>query len=471
MNSIFHRLATSFVVFLIPLTPVFSVFVYSYNGHDLARAFQVILGIAAALIMLVSGDKVANDGLVRKFLWVSPVFILGTLSSFFSNSPPAAFRELCLWMNFLVVIAFLSSRPSIVKYVLRWVVLGSAAYASVIVSIILLIILNRGSYQIENLPIGYINYRLYNHSQTVIIPLCIVALLFFPKNSAIWVISKWCCAFNLALLFATVGRGTIVGLAVAALTVGILYRDAAKPLLKALLTVTIIGILKYTVLFFVIPNFLSSPSAPETYFYVSRLSMSSMDARLYLWGLAISMIAENPILGVGPMHYANWVNGVTAHPHNLILQMASEWGIPATLIMGTLTIKFFHFTHSSIVQSHLQKDKAVGAALQLLLIAIIVDSMFSGVLVMPTSQMLGAVAIAIFIGHAVNRKESNITPSYVRLVGLIKWPTILTIVFSQLFLGASIIEEFLDLPAHLMRLIENFPNPFLSPRFWSVGWI
>lgn len=456
------------IIFFVPLTPVLSVFSYDYNGHDLARAFQVLVGIVTALVIMVSKNRSHVEVFAEKFIWIIPIFIIGITSSAASNSPSNAIREVCLWISFSAVICLLSAQSKMLGAALKWSILGSTTYGLIILSIILLDILNGRNHQVENIPIGYINYRFYNHTQTIIIPLCLIGMMFFPKSSLMWSISKWCCAFNLALLLVTVGRGTIVGLAGAAIMVGFLYRESAIPILRRLLVGIGIGLIGFFVLFFLIPYLLAGSTALEPAFYAPRTG--SIGSRFYLWDLAKSMALERPFLGAGPMHFANTPNGDAAHPHNLILQMASEWGLPATLILLIMIIAFLRKLHYLIANCRTAEMKAVGIGTQMLVMAIIIDSMFSGVLVMPTSQMLGSVGIAISI---MWMSEANKLTTPVLDNELLRYATPLslsTVFISQIYLCITVITEFFELPTYLMYVMDNFPNPVLSPRFWSVGW-
>jgi O-antigen ligase len=49
--------------------------------------------------------------------------------------------------------------------------------------------------------------------------------------------------------------------------------------------------------------------------------------RFALWASAVEMIREYPVLGVGPLHFGILQTKIAAHPHNSLLQIATECGI------------------------------------------------------------------------------------------------------------------------------------------------
>jgi hypothetical protein len=122
---------------------------------------------------------------------------------------------------------------------------------------------------------------------------------------------------------------------------------------------------------------------------VGRLNLDS-SGRLQLWRDSIQDIRSHPILGVGPMNYActGPINR-NGHPHSLVLQIAGEWGIPATLALLTI----FVFLVISIWNSQRTEENPYRLQLGALLITGLVSaaaySFLSGILVMPASQVAG----------------------------------------------------------------------------------
>jgi hypothetical protein len=124
---------------------------------------------------------------------------------------------------------------------------------------------------------------------------------------------------------------------------------------------------------------------------MQRTAADPTSRRNLLWQLASELILAHPWLGVGPQHFAH--EGATlswgAHPHNFLFQIGAEWGLPALLCLlvaiglgtrGLLRAGARIAPADAPNQQTLTVLLATGAA-------ILVDGLFSGVLVMPQSQM------------------------------------------------------------------------------------
>jgi O-antigen ligase len=122
--------------------------------------------------------------------------------------------------------------------------------------------------------------------------------------------------------------------------------------------------------------------------------------------LALQLIAAHPWLGVGPQHFAHEGHKlyIGAHPHDWLLQIAVEWGVPALLcLLGAVALGVRGLVRSGkrIAGDDLPRQQIL-VALLAACTAIFVDGLFSGVLVMPQSQL----AIALVIGCAVGWTRS-----------------------------------------------------------------
>jgi hypothetical protein len=113
------------------------------------------------------------------------------------------------------------------------------------------------------------------------------------------------------------------------------------------------------------------------------------------------LIAEHPWLGVGPMHFAHYSGHlhIAAHPHDWLLQVAAEWGIPALLallVAVAFGIRALWRAGAQIGQDD-AGNQAIFTALLVGAAAILVDGLVSGIFVMPQSQL----AIALYLGCAI----------------------------------------------------------------------
>src|SRR5476651_1958481 len=107
------------------------------------------------------------------------------------------------------------------------------------------------------------------------------------------------------------------------------------------------------------------------------------------------MILERPWLGFGPMHFADIANDIAAHPHQAILQWASEWGVPSTLCVIALVARAGWTTLGIVREPALSVVPVDLLRLCLFasLIGALTQAMVDGVIVMPVSQLWLALVV------------------------------------------------------------------------------
>lgn len=130
---------------------------------------------------------------------------------------------------------------------------------------------------------------------------------------------------------------------------------------------------------------------------VDRTAENPASGRLLLWARAMEMIQANPWLGGAPAHFAHYGRDIPygAHPHSWVLQIGSEWGIPALLLLsGALALTMLRLWQLRKTISTGNQDTLT--ALLVAGLAILVDGLVSGLIVIPTSQLW----IALYVGCA-----------------------------------------------------------------------
>jgi O-antigen ligase len=207
-------------------------------------------------------------------------------------------------------------------------------------------------------------------------------------------------AFWWALLFVSEARATILAFGAAGLGVLVLRRSHARALLQVMALTVLAGVVVYVLGFILLPMLagLGAIGVPSN--VVARTAADPSSGRTLLWKLALQLIAAHPWLGVGPQHFAH--EGaklyIGAHPHDWLLQIGAEWGVPALLcLLGAIALGARALAGSGkrIAEGDVHNQQIL-AALLMACAAIFVDGLFSGVLVMPQSQL----AIALVIGCA-----------------------------------------------------------------------
>jgi putative inorganic carbon (HCO3(-)) transporter len=195
-------------------------------------------------------------------------------------------------------------------------------------------------------------------------------------------------------------RATILALGVACTATAVLRRSHAAGFLRMMAFSALAGAAIYLLAFILLPILLGMPSVGAPLNVLQRTAADPSSGRTLLWKLALELIRAHPWLGIGPQHFAH--DGVKlyigAHPHDWLLQVGVEWGVPALLCL----LGVFALGARALVRSSAQIAAADVPGQQMLTVflvacsAICVDGLFSGVLVMPQSQL----AIALVAGCA-----------------------------------------------------------------------
>lgn len=398
---------TVFVSLLLSATIGVSYFLS--EGHDDQRLLQLacfgVFAIATlcrrdgAMVAFAPGRRIVSTCLAA-------FFVLGALSSLFAWSPRHAFLEVATLLLLLLLalsVAGEVARDSVryLPLILKVCALFCALYASEVVAIYvsaLALGMQPGS---DAFAPGFSNYRFLNHTQTISLPLLVLlCLLINPAQKK----TRWACygltAFCFTLLFLTSGRGTFLGL-VAGLAAALVLRGRhAAAFAKAMLFTASAGMAIYAVFFALVPMAFGLAPFGLISRVVERTVSDPTSLRWPLWSRAAELIAAHPWLGAGPLHFAHSaVDGqLPAHPHDWILQIAAEWGLPALLcLVGAIGFSLRRLVRSAAhIPAGDSDNHTILAAWIATGVAILVDGLVSGLLVMPVSQLL----IALYVGCA-----------------------------------------------------------------------
>jgi putative inorganic carbon (hco3(-)) transporter len=261
---------------------------------------------------------------------------------------------------------------------------------------------------LDDFTTNFSNIRFFNHTQTSTLPLLILLCCLTPRTSKLrwlWltVTTYWWMA-----LFATTGRGTLLGMAAGCVAVAVLARGRAWPYLRAVILTGTFGVLAYFLFLTVVPALLGVAGMNSFTFAIERTAADPTSARTPLWHLAMALIKEHPWFGVAPMHFAHYTGQlhIAAHPHDWLLQIGAEWGIPALLcLLAALALGARALLRAGArIERGDAANQTIFAALVVGAVAILVDGLVSGIFVMPQSQL----AIALYLGCAIGWRRSVI---------------------------------------------------------------
>lgn len=453
--------------------------------HDDQRAVEMLcllLGVVLTVLRLGRGKPMPIFFGKPVLLLLTLFFTFGLISGMLAYSPRHALYE---WSSFglLLLLAWLIAGEvalhpeSLLDWVLLLFGLGCALYVFKAALIYAWVLQSGSQPDPSDFIHGFGNYRFFNHIQTVSLPL--LGLLVLRSRQGGTASSRqivaWYGLLSLwwMLLFASGGRGTFFGLLGGILMVLFWRYRQALPWFFIMLRSGIAGLVTYVIFFLVIPVLMNLQSSRFLNGVLKRSIDNSGSSRSALWQRAGEMIIANPLLGAGPLHFAHYGQDINngSHPHNWALQVAAEWGIPALFcISGVFFIGFKRLLRTAYVISlDDQKNQSVLTVWLAIGVAILVDGLVSGLIVMPSSQLWIVLYIGLAWGWTENILKSEGAKEF-KISKSIRFCLSITLLLILFFLGNGIFPEIIDLTDRQNLQLELFPQIRLAPRIWSFGY-
>jgi putative inorganic carbon (HCO3(-)) transporter len=397
-----NRLAIGSPIGLILLLAVTANFLFA-SGHNLQRCVELValcLIAAAAVLRAWRGSLPPLPKIGGILLLI--FFALGLVSGLSAYSlRHAVFEWTCLFLLLILVFSIayeLAQDFRRINSLLHWVGIACGLYALRVLIMYAAALSTGFQPDWSVLAPGFSNPRFVGHTVTALMPL-IVLLCVKSTQASAWR-KTWfaLAAFWWAHLIAIEARATILALAIGCIMAFVVRRTHARRFVATMAFAALSGTVLCALLFILLPYAIGLHPVYLPWNVLARTVANPVSDRFLLWRLAVELIAGHPWLGIGPQHFAHAGAELYAgaHPHNWILQIAAEWGIPALLcLFGTL------FLGARALVRHgarLEKGDLVNQQMLVTLLvsctAIFVDGMFSGVLVMPQPQL----AIALVLG-------------------------------------------------------------------------
>lgn len=324
---------------------------------------------------------------------------------------------------------------------------------------------------------GFSNIRLFQQYQLWTLGLICLPLLAFDlkKNTRLWLYFALTCWW--VLLFYAASRGVILSWIAAMMMTALIYKKLAWPFLRIQLTTAFAGLCAYQALFKMIPSWIASTSIVATNVAASNaiitntIFRNTVSDRIDLWKVASVMVSNFPFLGVGPMHFYLY-NTFGAHPHNSVIQVAAEWGLPATVIMLAILGYGFYYWVKKFNANKLKAETQLNSCLAMILFFTIIAnaaySLVDGVIVMPISQVLMFTMIGLMIGQYVEKTK------LVMNVASIKFKLRFRAVFAGIVLVLMVLSTMPELVRGLTssnRILSAGERAFstepgVNPRIW-----
>ncbi len=276
--------------------------------------------------------------------------------------------------------------------------------------------------------------RFYNQLQSWMVPLLAALPVVFSRHRPAALLAVLILGLHWYILLMTGARGSILSLLAAFAISLVLFPGTRRTILKWQSAGIVLGALIYSLMLLgpdtgfepltTQTQLQNSPQTPNAMMDSSGASDLSGEAsgkdsnpyfelslgrpmlhtsgRLRLWRMAAEYGRENPVLGIGPMNYAcKGPFGWAGHPHNFAMQLLSEWGLPATLL--ALSLLFFILARllrglkTEVGKNHTGLWQ-LQVALSTSILAAVMYSSFSAVLIMPASQVTAILICGWLLG-------------------------------------------------------------------------
>ena len=299
------------------------------------------------------------------------------------------------------------------------------------------------SYEIKDWHLNYSNIRLYDSALVPLIFYIFYYLSQLESRKKSILLSMLVVAYIVSLYFdgARAALGAIfIGLF---LSLGLYWRDGDK---KHIFKNIFLLMALSTVFYFLYVLFIYVFYGGIIQATVIRTTTS---LRAEIWIYALQEWLKNPFLGNsgGSLLWLNDGKFSVLHPHNFIILWVTEYGV-----IGVLQVAFILYF---LVQLFLNRNM-LHPLLFAGVIAIWVDSLLSGSLIYPDTQMLNAIFLALVLAEiSKNQKITQYNSKYTILFFKF-WLLILVIVFLSIFMQ--------DLKCYSCE-----STGIHAPRIWEYG--
>lgn len=429
----------------------------SVSWHNSQRLGNILILIYSLVLLLFFYQFI-----IEKFVKTCSVaiFTIAVFSIFLSRNSLWALTELSIIFGLVSIIYVIDNISINFEKLSKKLFFYTLCLTCLVMEVNFLVsyvssIVNYGPIDFWVLISGFDNPRFFGQFCTIAIPILAIPLCYSFKRKFLYFI-----LFSLFICTAITSgtRGTVLGLAVSLVVIFFTSKKWVEYFLN-ILGPSVVGLGFHIVLLQWVPRILSQSVINDS---VDRINFS-LSAREVLWERAIQMILERPMLGYGPMHFAS-VNSIASHPHQIILQIGSEWGLPVLLLLLILAgfifnkcLRVLRNNNSSITYTFL-----FGA-----LIASLAQSMVDGVFVMPYIQYCFFVCAAfLYIEHRLNTNEENFQRNECNTISRY---AVKGIAFISIFVLAF------SLYPNSMTSYQTSQKKeikgFLKPRYWLNGQI
>ena len=456
-----------------------------HDGQRIITSLYLVVGL-----LLLGWRLACQELFLIPLSWrsISVVILfwgLGVMSSMASYSPRHAFYEWAnLAMLFLVswMIATELARNSsdLLDRTLLLCGVGCSLYIfQALVAYVSALVVGQQP-DPRDLIVGFDNYRFLNHVQTISLPLMgLLAIRRFKSGtSAYFNPTYWFVTLLLwwMLTFVSAGRGTFLGVWSGMLVVMALHPRQAWPWFRTMLLSCAAGLAAYLFFYWLVPYLYGLQPFGFLLDVAQRTATNPDSSRWPLWQRATELVLSHPWLGVGPLHFAHYSHDlkIAAHPHNAPLQIAAEWGLPALIALSTLVFSGARALLSAgrTVLPTDFRNQVLSSAFAATAVSIVVDSLVSGLIVMPASQLWIALYVGCAWGWAVSQTRPC-EPPKAAISSNFRYALVSGVLMLIALQAKGLWPELSDLPGHESKskaLGFYTERSHFTPRVWRAGY-
>lgn len=308
--------------------------------------------------------------------------------------------------------------------------------------------------------LDFSNVRFFSEYQSYTLLLVIVPLL-RPGLSKFWRALVFFVAANFWALHWMVGtRATWIGLLVGCAVALTFMRHGRVIWLRVQTPAAVAGAAIFFAHAHIVASLPEIAPVPGIQSIVDR-TRNSINERLDLVRTALGFIREHPLVGIGPGQFGlQSYSTYAAHPHNVALQLLSEYGIPAGLAGIALILMLVVHAVRTLRKVPWQSN-VLDSSLVAALVMGLTDSLFSGNLIMPHSQMLFGVLAGCIVGRTMPAPSGVYTMA----------SGFKTVRFAIVAIAVLVVAITTILSFEYLSLVREIPAWLLprNPHFWQYG--
>jgi O-antigen ligase len=433
------------------------------SWHNEQRAAQLLLLLVTAATLGVLCASPVADAL-PSFSWPLWVVVLAGLAS----SVCATFRfpavaEISMYTalgGVVMLSAFVFRQvPHSILWFERAVLLLASTHCLGIGVRYAAALSTQGDLGLDVLLLGFANPRFQSALYVLLMPFIAWQALSGARSRPLRLTALTVLVLLWTFNFALGTRAVPFSIGLASIGFGVLvWKRRPLSIIKMLFASLVLGAVLYVLLFHMLPSWLGASGGHAV--NVDRFLNSS--SRDQLFKLSLEAIWSAPLLGIGPMQFAAIPAVPNAHPHNWVLQLAAEYGVPTAVLVVAGVAVWLSRLRARIPTTTSGGRGLLEPALLMTLVAL-ACGLVDGNLVMPVSQTAAAIGLGALLASLPERPHDALSPVAVPA-------STLAVVSAAAVVAVYGFASYKDQEASIRHYRHLYAkDSVFAPRFWEQG--